>query len=160
MDGLVDINTLSPNENFWYKIQKPFDATMGNFVSRIAFFDINEKLIYHRKDAFAHWLKPWHQIEFVKWSRQGNMAYFYEFKINSIYDSVFLNLKDEISFRIDERKNDFAIVESLNLRNWYYDENEVLQKLESLKIFKRSLYTDPVNKSLLDRIVNRNNWYP
>lgn len=96
-DGLVDIFTLSPNKNYYYKIRKPQSLNPSAFGCKIAFYSINGLLIYHHSKVFTHELhnnkelgeikekflssnykfintpnQP--SLEFVKWSLQGNIA--------------------------------------------------------------------------------------
>lgn len=161
LDGLIDINTLGPQATYYYRVQKPVSINMSNFACKIAFYRANSTLIYHRHDTLAHWLEPWQKIQMVKWSRQGNMAYFYEYKRNEVYDSIFLHLDDNYCFRIDELKNNFEIVKSLNLIDTTFDTDSILEKFQSLGLQKHSIYKDELNsKSLFDKILGKSKWHP
>jgi hypothetical protein len=161
LNQLIEINTLSPGKNFYYKVQKPLSINMSNFACRISFYDANGALIYYRHNTLAHWLEPWQKIELVKWSKQGNLAYFYEYQRNKVYESVFLNLKEKYCYRIDEMKNNFDIVHSLNLKDREFDEDEIISKLAGLDLPRHVLIKDKIMETnFLDNFLNRNRWYP
>jgi hypothetical protein len=185
-DSFVDVTTLSPLGKFYYKI-KPFIAlNKSAFGCRISFFqkDTNE-LIYYRSEAYAHELHDKEEIEIshhemqigqtkknekdgsimvVKWSKDGNMAYFLEYcetNNGNTYESVFLNLSERYCYRIDEVSNNFKIVNELNLQDREFKDAEVLKRLSDLGLFKQQLTAEGLPKrSLLDTILNRHSWYP
>lgn len=161
LDGLIDIVTLSPSEKYYYKIQKPVSINMSNFGCKISFFDNNNQLLYFRNDTFAHWLKPWQTINVVLWSKQGNMAYFYEYSRNRFYESVFLNLRENYCYRIDEMQNDFAFVNSLYLQDTQYDENTIIKKLADKRLHQQPLIKDKLPRpGLFEKLFGINKWYP
>jgi hypothetical protein len=161
LKGLIEINTLGPNGSFYYKVQRPISINMSNFACKIAFYDIDGFLIYHRKDAFAHWLKPWQKIELVKWSSKGNMVYFYEYCRNIIYESVFMNLREKYCYRINEMNNNFEIVNALDLKDREFNEEVVIGRLEDLGLPRRELIKDQLSKrNIVDKLLDRNKWRP
>jgi hypothetical protein len=128
---------------------------------KIAFYRADGSLIYYRQNTLAHWLEPWQKIQVVRWSRPGNMAYFYEFKRNKVYDSVFLHLDGNYCFRIDERNNNFEIVKNLNLVNRTFNTDSICEKLQSLGLQKQSVYKDePNTRSLVEKLLGRSKWHP
>lgn len=157
LNGFINIDTLGSNKNFYYLVQKPVSINMSNFACKIAFYDTNNVLLYHRNDAFAHWLKPWKGINLVLWSKQGNVAYFYEYARNKIYESVFLNLKDNYCYRINEVEDNFAFVDSLHLKDREYDEEVVTKKMQDAGFKMHLLIVDKVTKRNLFGI---NKWHP
>lgn len=159
---LVNINTLSPNGNYYYKIQSPREINMGNYGGKIAFYEKNKTLLYHRNDCIAHGIPPGEVIEFVSWSRQGNMAHFYEFKRNYIYDIVFLDFDNNISFRLNQLNNDeFKLFYDLNVIGKAYDEKVVRTILIENDIKQEAFYKDEIIKpTLLEMIFRKTRWYP
>lgn len=183
-NGLLNINSLSPSSNFFYRVQEPKELNKSAFGCEIAFFNINEQLIYHRSKVYAHELhnkdeieQARHQmelgkvtetlnsssIEVVKWSIQGNIAYFlehYSWNFEKIYESVFLNLKEEYCYRINEVKNNFKIVDSLHLKDREFNEHDVLEKLKSMGLQQEGLIKDEMPIGNFFNLFSRNKWYP
>jgi hypothetical protein len=178
-NGFLNLNTSSPSGNFFYRVKTPKELNKSAFGCEIAFFDIEKKLIYRRSRVFAHELHGKAVIDFerrqmelhtitttdkstiqvVSWSKQENFVYFLEHKSGNykkFYESVFLNLKDQNCYRIDELKDNFKIVDSLNLNDRQFDENEILKTLQNLKLNTEVLFKDKVKHSFL----NKTKWYP
>lgn len=103
LDGFIRVNTLSPNARFYYRILKPREINFGNYGTEIAFFEVKDRLIYHRKDVFAHWLPASDGIEFVEWTKDGNIAFFSEYSRDKVYDDICLDLSQRVSYRLDLR---------------------------------------------------------
>ncbi len=161
LKGLINIDTLSTHNGFYYRVQKPVSINMSNFACRIAFYDINNLLLYYRHDTFAHWLKPFQSINLVFWSKQGNVVYFYEYARNKVYDSIFLHLQEGYCYRINEMQNNFAIVDSLQLKGMEYDEEDIIKKLQEHGLQRQPLIKDRIpGRDFFDRLFNRNKWYP
>jgi len=161
LKGLIEINTLNPGKFFYYKVQRPISINMSNFACRIFFCNMNNSLIYYRHNVLAHWLEPCQKIELVKWSKQGNVAYLYEYQRNEVYESVFINLKEKYCYRIDEMKNNFEIVHNFNLRDREFDEDEIISKLGGIGLQRQPLIKDEIPvANFLGRLLNRNKWYP
>ena len=178
----MNVNTLSPSGNFYYCLQKPKALNPSAFGCKIAFYDISENLIYHRSKFYAHELHSKQEIELaceemklaifnkkledssikiVKWSIQGNLAYFLEFyhwNYEKLFGSVFLNLNEGYCFRINEIENNFEIVNHINLKDRFFDENEVVKRLEDLGIQREDVIKDKVNDNFLASLLNK--WYP
>lgn len=161
VDGMIDIFTLSPSKRYYYKVQKPISINMSNFASKIAFYSTNGQLLYFRNSTFVHWLKPWQTINLVLWSKQGNMAYFYEYARSNVYESVFLNLKERYCYRIDELKNNFAIVDGFKLKDREFNEGDVIRELQNTGMNQHPLIMDELKKgNFLNRLLCRDKWYP
>jgi hypothetical protein len=174
-DGLLNINTLSPSVKYFYKVQKPEELNKSAFGSKIAFFNLNNELIYHRSRMYAHELHSKEEIELarqkvelgesdvnntdstlvlVKWSKEGNLAYYlehYQWNYKVLCESVFLHLADQYSYRIDETVNEFKIVDQLQLEDRKFEENKILAQLQSLGLNKEKLIKDGISDS---------KWYP
>lgn len=157
-DGLVHINTLSPTGKYYYRIKMPVALNPSAFGCRISFFTLSGKLIYHRKGVFAHEIHmakeileeqksmerdiPPHSrknisLEFVKWSKQGNMVYFLEYAANNslkLFQSVLLILNENVCYRIDETIDRFQIVGHLGVEENGFDEEFVMDKLKKLNV--------------------------
>lgn len=92
-DGLFNLNTLSPNEKYFYRIQTPKSINMSNFGCRIAFFNLVGELLYYNSDVYAHWLKLNGIVDFVLWSDSGKEAIYYEFGGKDKFILAFLNFE-------------------------------------------------------------------
>ncbi len=183
-NGLLNVNTLSPTGAF-YRVKQPKELNKPAFGCKIAFYDKNASLIYHRSEVYAHELhskeeiqlarqkmemgqlqenEEYGSIEIVKWSEQGNLAYFLEYtqqNYKKLYDSVFLNLKEQFCYRIDELQNDFEIVDSLHLKNLDFDEMLILKRLENLGLKQQEPIINRVfGNNLYDRLFFHNQWFP
>lgn len=184
-NGLINVNTLSPNGIFFYRIKKPKSLNPSTFGCRISFFSISGELIYFRKGVFAHEIhntkelkETWqkfnldgagphfdsrHDIGVVKWSKQGNMVYFLEYvsKYNSKphFESVLLVLKNKVCYRIDESVDNFQVVGELGLEDHGFDEYTVATKLDRLNIkHSPAIKNRLLSNSIFDIIYGK--WYP
>ncbi len=184
INGLIDVNTLSPCGKFYYKLQAPVALNPSAFGCKVAFFTIHDELLYHRRKMFAHELHDKSElererqkmnsynfseqgdnktIEIVRWSKGGNMVYFLEhlsWNQNKVFNSVFINLKDKFCYRINELDNDFEIVTQLEIKNEFYDENEIEGKLNAYGFIKEKLIKDSIGNGLFGGMFWRNKWYP
>ena len=182
--GVINVNTLSPSKQFFYKLQKPKSLNPAAFGCKIVFYDISNELVYHRKKVYAYELHdkeeiekgrkameagmPYNEshtkkIELVRWSRQGNVAYFLEyFNWNdyNILDSVILNLKNRVCYRINELENHFQIIDQLKLEDGVFNENETIESLESWGVKPGIFFKDKIKKSGLSSLISNNKWYP
>lgn len=176
-EGLVNINTLSPSGNFYYLVQEPRSLNPASFGCKIAFFRIDNKLIFHNKNSYAHELHNKEEVEairnqkvidpystasleLVKWSYEGNMCYILEYyPSNEVirYESVFINLKDSYCFRIDELINNHQIIDSLKLKDKNYNEESLIKTLIQFGVRKEALLCDPIKRF---QIFGKNRWYP
>ncbi len=184
-DGIININTLSPSKSYYYIVRPPEELNKAAFGCKIAFYTIDKKLLYYRKKTYSHELHNKKEIasyreimeagksfrnvlppkmEIVLWSGKGNVAYMlehYRGNYDELYESVFLNLRELYCYRIDEIRDNFKIVDGLELKDREYDEEEVIKKLEELGLAKQPLIKDNIPKrSLLDNVLNTNKWYP
>jgi len=95
------LTTLSPNGNFYFKIQNPSDLYWGLFCCRIAFYDINDNLIYHNSNFYAmcgldpdrEWWTP------ISYSKSGNYAFFIERNGTRTYFNLLLDLVKKKMYR-------------------------------------------------------------
>lgn len=183
-DGLLNINTLSPNKQFFYKVKKVVELNKSAFGCKVSFYDYNDYLIYYRSNVFAYEIHDkyvikaasqtlkldrssiaqFHGIDVVKWSIQGNVVYILEFlnkDETQIFDSVFINLKEQYCYRINEIENKFSLIDSLNLADRTFDENIVLQKLGKNNFRKEELIKDdPHPTSFFGEVLRSDRWYP
>ena len=148
-NGWIDINTLSPNEEFFYKLQHPIALNKSAFGCKVAFYSIKNELIYHKNEFYAHELhtkeeienikdaikigrfdliKPQLNMEFVKWSIEGNMVFFWEYSSwNDLksFESVFINLREKYCYRVDEIENDSEVISKIRPIDREYKEKQV-----------------------------------
>ena len=185
---LIRTNALSPNHNYFYKINEPISLNTSAFGSKTAFFSLpDERLIYYNSNVVLHELhlkeeidknyiqmlrkktfdmKPKENLlDFVWWSLQGNMSYFLEYRIGRnyqpIYNSIFLHLYEGYYYSIDECKNNFAIINNLKLKDREYDEEVIIKKLQDLGLKKYPVLKDNIFKrDFIDKLFNKNKWYP
>jgi len=88
------VSTLSSNGQYFYRIKEPRDLSWGLFCSRIAFFDINNNLVYYKKDRLAQiFLNTDNSAKIVCWSKSGQLAYFVEHSFGNAHH-ILLNLKN------------------------------------------------------------------
>lgn len=178
--GWVDTNTLSPSGKFYYQIQKPVSLNKAAFGSRIAFFSSDRKLLYNRNENYAHELHSEDeiarmntlleintirngntQLKFVKWSTEGNMAFFREYKSMGklvFYEDVFINLLAKYSFRLDTIK-DKIFTEKINPIDEAFSEIEIINLLDENGFTQYPLITDSKKQLWIDRNVF-NKWMP
>lgn len=162
-NGWVDINTLSPSENFYYQIQKPIPLNKAAFGCRIVFFSTNGTLLYNRNGNYAHELHSENeiaimnillesntisnenpQLKFVKWSAEGNMAFFREYSAMGkfvFYEDVFINLSAKYCYRLDTVK-DKDVVEKINPIEMIYSEKTIVDLLDRLGFTQYPLISD------------------
>ena len=149
IDKEFKLNTINNQKTFYYKIKKPVEV-WGNYYCEISFFKKNGQLIYHRNDCFAHVLKSDDFLGFVKWSKTGDIAIFYEFKRgsvpgNGIYDYIILLLEEEIAYRLDQLKYEHSYFSQL--QDLQFDNMQVMEHLLQLGIDGEECYTDSKNFS-------------
>jgi len=92
--------TVNQSRTCYFKIKKPIEV-WGNYMCPIAFYDRNDKLLYHNQRRTAHLMGSFEHGEFVKWSDDGAWAIFYEFERAETYDLVIINITDQSSYRIN-----------------------------------------------------------
>lgn len=121
--GWVIKDNISCNKQFYYALKMPVCLNPSAFGAEVAFYDLNDNLLYHNLNAFAHELHDPLEIEesramgmgliplrqktyeetrlrIVTWSKQGNMVYILEyFKLGRKYYNVFLNLKERYQIK-------------------------------------------------------------
>jgi len=185
---LIRTNALSPNHNYFYKINVPSSLNPSAFGCKAAFFSLpHESLIYYNSNVVLHELhlkekidqkyqqmlkkktfdmKPKENLlDFVWWSLQGNMSYFLEYKIGRnyepIYNSIFLHLYEGYYYSIDESKNNFDIINSLKLKDREFDQEVITKKLQDLGLKRHPVLKDKFFKrDFIDKLFNKNKWYP
>lgn len=151
LNGFVNINTISPSKEFYYKIQKPIEVSMGVFASPIAFFDMSNNLIFSTGKDRASYLPPFKLFENVIWLN-GELALFLLFKRNASKICI-INLKKQIIYLYNCQKGD-------NIE-------ELIFKIKNLKTVKP---TELVNQGFKCEQINSsknkfketifNKWYP
>lgn len=181
--GLIDINTLSPNKFFSYKIKQAKELNKAAFGCPISFYDAAQKLIYFNQNTFAHELHslkeqeyyrkmmdansenlplPEPIIKLVNWSRQGNWCYFLEYSERGMikcYESIFLNCKNTCSYRINELSDNGQFVNNNDVIDSAFDEDSILRELELKEISCDYHIPDKIKVGLFDNISN-DKWYP
>jgi hypothetical protein len=96
----------------------------------------------------------------VKWSRQGNTVFFFEYSAAGVYDNVFLNLKEEFVYRIPEKSNQDLLIHTASIKDWNFDEEEVFATWHNRGYFRTAPYIDPTAQTGLQRILRPLRWYP
>ena len=180
--GLINVNTLSPNQFYFYKLKQAKELNKSAFGCPISFYDVAQNLIYYKKNAFAHELHSAQEEEYyrkmmetnntdlpiresriklVNWSKQGNWCYFLEYfdrGINSIYESVFLDCQNKTCYRINELNDNGHFVNENNVIDNFFDEGDILEKLHLKGIVSEQSTNDSLKDGLFSNIFSR--WYP
>lgn len=161
LGGLVNIVTLSPSKEFYYRIRRPRLINKANYGCCIAFYDIQGNLVYHHRRARAHWLAPFDQVHFVKWSQKGRFALFHEYARGLLDDYVFLDLYRQQLYRLNRYRfaPELDFLDELQDRD--YDGFRALDKIRTLGVQASPVIRDPVPKrSWWDWLLRRNRWHP
>lgn len=158
----LQLTTVNRQQTFYYRLTKIIDY-WGNLYSKIAFFNRDNKIVYHRKDCFAHILKDTEPPDFIKWSEKGDAAVFFEYKhgqvdAGGVYHYLFLDLEKSIVFRIDLYKYDNSFIDTL--KNYSFDKEEISNKLSSLGIEKEQCFTDEIIISPIKWLTGVDRWKP
>lgn len=182
-DGWVNVNTLSPSGRWYYQIKMPVSLNPAAFGCRIAFFSIDGKLFYNRNKHYAHELHSEKEIQesltalqnglirtpqaeteplaFVKWSEEGNMAFFREYSLEgdfSFYEDVFINFSERYCIRLDTIK-DILIINEINPIEFCFNENETTRLLDKYSAKKYPLIIDVRINQWLNKFLFRR-WHP
>jgi len=179
-NGWINANTLSPNNNYFYRITNPIELNKSAFGCHISFFTKDNELLYHRNlSFFAHELHSSEEIKIMKgklksgeiglpteaslqlakWSIEGNLIYMLEYnQIYTSYESVILNLKDKYCYRFPE-DNSEAEFYFTDLVDVQFSEKDVQELVKELGIGKSQLIAEkfPPRNSLGLKI---HEWYP
>jgi hypothetical protein len=113
LKGFLNIDTLSPNSSFYYKISGVAEISMAWWACNIAFFDKSNLIIYHRPKVMIAWMSPYTKLNFVKWSKDGNYALIFEYERNKINDYVLLDLLNKDCYRINSIISDCRFLEEI-----------------------------------------------
>lgn len=160
--GQLQLTTVNQQYTFYYRLTKLID-NWGNLSSKIAFFGRDNKIVYHRKDCFAHILKDAEPPDFVKWSKNGDAAVFFEYKpghadAGGVYHYLLLDLEKSIVFRLNLYKYDHSFIDVLKNYDFYKD--EIINKFSSLGIEKEQCFTDEVIISPVKWLTGVDRWKP
>ncbi len=150
------INTLSPNNQYYLKLQQPKEIQWGTWTCDIAFYENPEKLKYYRKGYQASKLDD--DGIFVKWSKDGNCVVFNEFLLNKLCDFVFIDLALNIHYRVTWNKQEANFWKGLVDRK--YQKQEVLNHLYNLKVYPRKNFLDPLQISRFGGLIKDKKWKP
>ncbi len=154
-EGWPEINTLSPNQQFFYKISEPQEVQWGIWICKVALFTTQNKSLYYRQGYFAN-LMP--NTNIVKWSSDGRFALFNEFLLNKLCDYVIIDLSLEICYRVRWTKQTEAFWNGLEDRK--YNSTEVLSHLYKEKIFPESTFKDKLQLTQFAGLVKNKMWLP
>lgn len=151
LNKVFRLTTINRQKTFYYKITKPIEV-WGNYHTQIAFFDRDNKIIYHRQECFAHALQVGNLLEFVKWSDNGDFVLFYEYRRGTvpgdgIYDYILINLVEKEVYRLDLYKHKHEFLDSLI--NNEFNGKEIAKQIIDLHIdieygFKDKIIVDPL----------------
>ena len=156
------MTTVNRQKTFYYKITGPMEV-WGNYHTQIAFFDMGNKLVYHRQGCFAHAFQVGNLLEFVKWSDTGEFVLFYEFKRGSIpgggiYDYLFIDLIEKRVYRVDQHrhKNEFLDI----LGDNEFNGEKVINQINNLDIEMEYCFTDKIIVDPFKRLIGIERWRP
>jgi hypothetical protein len=132
----AQIDTLSPNKKFYYKFQDPDDLYWGLFCCKVAFFSVDNELIYYNAGQLAQCgLDSKNEWHFIFYSQSGDIAFFIERNSTKTLHYVFVDLENKKIFRKqftndDEHKkvgdtfakNGFADTEATNFIGGHFQD--------------------------------------
>ncbi|MBI1837563.1 MAG: hypothetical protein HYR91_09900 [Flavobacteriia bacterium] len=99
-DNSILINTQSPNDKYFYKIQEPKDIYWGLMCSKIAFYNIGNELIYHNENQYCEYrTNNKNEWSIVNYSKSGDLVFFIERNSTKTLYFVILNLLEKTIFR-------------------------------------------------------------
>ena len=126
------INTLSTNHKFYFKFREPDDLYWGLFCCKIAFYTIDNKLIYYNSKQYAQCkIEKNDKWTFVYYSQSGNIAFFVERNSTKTLAYTFIDLLNKKIFRraYTNEKEGNQIIETY-AKNGYAD-HSVFQLAEN-----------------------------
>ncbi len=130
LDGFVDLNTLSPDSKYFYRITKPIEIRMSVFGSRLAFLDVEGNILFCTANkSFALWMPPFETFRNVYWSQEGNFALFTCFNgvrttisVLELYSGVIWEKEHTAEFNFQELisavQNDRTLLDYLKTENY------------------------------------------
>jgi hypothetical protein len=179
-NGWININTLSPNNNYFYRITKPIELNKSASGCHISFFTIDGTLLYNRNlNFFAHELHSSEEIKILrnklrsgaidlpteenlqlaKWSIEGNLIYILEYsQTYRSYESVILNLKEKYCYRFPEDNSDveFSFTDLIDIQ---FSEKDVQERVKTIGIEKSCLIAEKFPpRNFLGLKIHK--WYP
>jgi len=98
----ADIMTISPNKKFYYKFQDPKDIYWGLFCCKVAFFSVDNELVYYNAGQLAQCgLDPDNEWDFVFYSQSGDIAFLIERNSTKTLSYIFVDLPNKKMHRKD-----------------------------------------------------------
>ena len=100
---------------------------------------------------------------FVKWSKTGNIALFYEFRRGAvpgdgIYDFIIILLDEKVVHRIELNKYAHTFFD--NLEDNLFDDVPIMEQLLLLNISGEECYDDPVSINPILWLTGVDRWRP
>jgi len=157
-EGVININTLSPNMEFYYRIQRLRSLNPSAFGAKIAFFSIDNELLYYNKNRYSHELRclpneisesiSEESIHLVKWSSDGNIVYILEYYMSENFDT-FIDLRKRIIIsKKNHRYDSFIVPNSFS--------NDFLSQLMKKYEFKK----ERIKNDIFSENYFFNKWFP
>lgn len=161
-DDTFQLTTINRQKTFYYKLTKPVEV-WGNYHTQIAFFDQQNKIIYHRQTCFTHAFQDDNSLAFVKWSDNGDAALFYEYRRghienDGVYQYLLIDLSENAVYRIDLYMYDYAFLD--NLQSYQFDKKDIISKISTLGIKQESCFTDEISISPIKWLTGVDKWKP
>lgn len=186
---LIQNNTASPNNDFYFRVQAPECLNPSAFGCKIAFYDKNDDLLYYNNKSFAHELNdpadvkksrifdskgmpeytplPYKKLIIATWSSQGNIVHILEytpgFSFSEIahYHNLFIDLKGQYFVRVKAGIINDEIITALKICFNGFDENKVLEMLKQLDLLDAlPLIKDKIRPdNFLQKLIGSNKWY-
>ncbi len=162
IDKNFRLQTINKSRTYYYRITKPIEV-WGNYFTKISFYDSNNKIVYHRQDCYAHLLSSDNFFGFVKWSKDGNIAFFYEYKAgpvpgDGIYHYIVLLLEENIVYRINISEFEHSYFD--NLLDNEFGNTQVMKQLLALNITGEECFTDKITIHPIKWLTGVDRWKP
>ncbi len=127
----VQIDTLSPNKKYYYKFQDPDDMHWGLFCCKLAFFNIDNELIYYNADQYAQCGIGNNEWDFVFYSQSSDIAFFVERNSTKTLAHVLIDLANKKIFRKEyTNESESKIITDTFAKNGFVD-NEAIKFAEN-----------------------------
>jgi hypothetical protein len=154
MKGFVNLYSLSPNHKYYYRIKKPWEVAMGVYAAPLAFFSVEDSLIYCTPiNRDPSYLPPFESFKNVEWLDDGGYAFFIEYERNNS-DLCVLSLDEKICY-----KRKMVLGEEIeDVLKQFIPSKNIIDLLSELQFLKYQISDTDNIDNFRENIFNV--WYP